>query len=226
MIFAFSGCDGAGKSTQIKKLKEFLDQNGYKVKIVWARGGYTPVFSFLKGTFLWLMGKRSSKIGSRLDHNYIKTRQSLLSNPIIARIWLAVSIIDLIFFYSVYVRAHSWLGTVVLADRYIHDTKIDFRKNFNQCFREAGVLWSILEITAPKPLIHAVLTLPVELSIDRSKKKHEPFPDDAETLAYRLNCYETWPEFRSKEVLRIHGEKNIDQVQNLLRKELAKIYED
>ena len=155
MIFAFSGCDGAGKSTQIQKLKEFLDQRGYKVKIVWARGGYTPVFSFLKGALTWLLGKRRSKIGAPLGHNYSKTRQSLLSNAIIARIWLAVSIIDLIFFYSFYVRAHTWLGTVVLADRYIHDTKIDFKKNFNQCFREVGVLWSILEITAPKPRIIA-----------------------------------------------------------------------
>ena len=48
MIIAFSGTDGAGKSTQIKILVSEFSKQGFKVKYIWARGGYTPLFSALK----------------------------------------------------------------------------------------------------------------------------------------------------------------------------------
>ena len=48
MIVVFSGTDGSGKSTQIKILINEFRKQGFRAKYIWARGGYTPLFSALK----------------------------------------------------------------------------------------------------------------------------------------------------------------------------------
>ena len=48
MIVAISGLDGAGKSTQIDLLSKSLSAKGVRVRFLWARGGYTPGFEFIK----------------------------------------------------------------------------------------------------------------------------------------------------------------------------------
>ena len=47
-MIAFSGIDGAGKSTQIGLLKVHLVDNGFNVLVFWSRGGYSPGMMFLK----------------------------------------------------------------------------------------------------------------------------------------------------------------------------------
>ena len=44
--------------------------------------------------------------------------------------WLSLSILDLIFFYGIYVRIKEFFGSKVVCDRHIIDTKIDFLLNF------------------------------------------------------------------------------------------------
>ena len=131
MIVSFSGCDGAGKSTQINELVKSLNANGLTVKNVWSRGGYTPGFNIVKSGVLWILGKnkkRSVKSGT-LDDNYFRRREKILNQDIIARLWLAFAIIDITLLYGVYIRVLSKLGVIVICDRYIADTKIDFEIN-------------------------------------------------------------------------------------------------
>ena len=47
-LITFSGMDGAGKSTQISILKNTIKSNGQRCFVLWARGGYTNNFEFLK----------------------------------------------------------------------------------------------------------------------------------------------------------------------------------
>ena len=207
MIIAFSGTDGAGKSTQIELLHAALETQGVKPRTIWARGGYTPIMLRMKGVFLWIIGRKGSSqtLQAAGATDYQAKRKRLLQRGFIARIWLAFAIIDLALLYGVYVRFLSWRGAVILCDRYVGDTKIDFLRNFPKQFKPAGFLWRSLIWSAPAPSLHIILTVSPEVSLRRSQQKNEPFPDSAETLAFRLALYRADTEFTLSEVLRIDG---------------------
>jgi len=110
---------------------------------------------------------------------------------LVRKTWLFLAIIDLILVYGVYVRFCKIIGRVVLADRYLWDTWIDFRLNFPQESTDRWFVWRLLLKLTPKPDSAFLLVVPVEDSLLRSKQKNEPFPDSEEVLRSRLCAYET-----------------------------------
>jgi thymidylate kinase len=226
MIVSFSGCDGAGKSTQINELVKSLEARGLTVKNVWSRGGYTPGFSTVKRSVLWMLGKNIKKPGKigKLDESYSRRRNKILKRNIVARLWLAFAIIDIALLYGVYFRILSQLGIVVICDRYIADTKIDFEINFPKQFSEASLFWKIFVLVAPKPQISVVITVPTTVSLARSIQKEEPFPDSEQTLKFRLNCYKTRPEFFGTNILRIDGTNSVENCHKTIKRKVLSLY--
>jgi len=210
MLIAFSGLDGAGKSTQIELLKSYFEQSGKKVKLFWSRGGYTPGMQALKNVMRMY---KSSKIP--LDHGNSEQRNKSFSNPNVRKIWLSLAILDLILYYGIYLRFKSLVGVKVICDRYIFDTHIDFKLNFPHEDVEKWLLWKILLFTAPKPKRHFVLTIPVVESIRRSALKDEPFPDSKEVLELRLKDYLTFVTEQSF-AIHIDGTKKIKGIHNFI----------
>ena len=47
-VIALSGIDGAGKSTQLERLKTFYVSAGQETVTLWTRGGYTPGINLIK----------------------------------------------------------------------------------------------------------------------------------------------------------------------------------
>lgn len=214
MIIVFSGTDGAGKSTQIAMLNERLQATGRRTRVLWARGGYTPVMLAMKSVVLILLGRRGDTKGFDKDGSakYVKRRAAMIRRPLVARVWLAAAIIDLILLYGIYVRLLSFADTAVICDRYIGDTRIDFEWNFADRFRPHGLLWRLLVLVAPKPAIHFVLAVPVAVSKERSRLKNEPFPDDEETLTFRYAKYHELAEFNHPGVVRLDGTTPLREV--------------
>ena len=214
-MIVFSGLDGAGKSTQIDLLKTYFKNNHSKVKLFWSRGGYTPGMQFLKD--LIRISKKSKTIS---DQSQSRIREKSFSNPFIRKIWLSAAIIDLLFFYALYLRIKSIFGYNVICDRYIIDTQIDFKLNFPQENIEKWLLWKILLIFSKKPKKHFVITIPVNESIKRSALKHEPFPDSEEILALRLKEY---LDFTTKKPFAIHisGIRNMYDIHKFIKEEIS-----
>lgn len=205
-IFVFSGTDGSGKSTQIKMLIYELHKQGHRTKYVWARGGYTPLFLALKNFLRIFLTKKHLKIGDNFS------RKKLLKNKLVSSIWLSIATLDLLILYGVYVRILSWLGIIVVCDRYIEDTLIDFKGNFPDAFDEQSFLWKLLLLFTPRPNQSFLLFVPVDISIVRSKMKSEPFPDTPETLAFRLNTYLDESIFPSDKYHRIDCQQSIENI--------------
>lgn len=210
MIIVFSGTDGAGKSTQIEMLTHYFEAKGRTCKSVWARGGYTPLFSAIKSLARGLLGKKIPAQGNNKD------REKMLKKGSVSTLWLIIAIWDLILFYGIYVRAMSFIGKVVICDRYVEDTALDFEHNFDTVFNPSGLLWRLLLWTTPKPQHSFLLWVPVQISQERSILKNEPFPDSVETLEYRLDCYLDPNRFSADQYSRIKCTSTINEISHEL----------
>lgn len=184
MLIVFSGLDGAGKSTQITHLIEYLSEKGCATQYFWSRGGYTPLFSHMKDWSRKLTRGRALPVSG---HNSERTKAFSRSRT--RKSWLIIAILDLILVYGFYLRLLQSLGKIVVCDRYLWDTLIDFRLNFPEEHVETWFLWRVLVKITPVPDVAFLLLIPVEESGRRSKLKYEPFPDTPEVLAKRLAMY-------------------------------------
>lgn len=206
VVVSFSGLDGAGKSTQIEALTEWLQKRGVKVTYLWARGGYTPGFQAFKGLVRRIRRRGLPAPGTSAE------RTKAMARPMVARVWLSLSLIDLILYWGGYLRLQRLLGRFAICDRYIDDTRLDFRRNFPTVPFERMWLWRVLEWITPRPHAAFLLWIPVEESMRRSKEKGEPFPDDEETLTWRLAGYMDESVFSSDQYIRLDGLRSVEAI--------------
>jgi len=206
MLIVFSGLDGAGKSTQIDLLKERLSSRDLSVKVIWARGGYTPGFELLKKILRRIAGKKIPPAGPSL------VRDAKLKKSSLQKLWLTIALVDLILIWAFYVRFLQMMGFVIICDRYINDTLLDFRRNFPSSGIEKSLGWWFLKLVIPKPNKCFLFLIPVETSIKRSIEKSDPFPDDQDTLVWRLESYVDPNIFPEHEYIRVNGQSDISRI--------------
>jgi len=182
-LIVFSGLDGAGKSTQIKFLVQYLHSRGRLTKFIWTRGGYTSLFNGLKNLLRKLMGGRVPPSGRN------EKRKQVMRSKRVQKLWLVIALFDLLRVYTFQIRFWLWSGKIVICDRYLIDTLIDFKINFKDQNVEQWFLCKLLLWTSPQPDISFLMLIPVEEALKRSEQKDEPFPDSPEILAKRLGRY-------------------------------------
>ena len=183
-IIVFSGTDGAGKSTQIGLLEGHLRSEGQKPTQFWARGGYTPLFQWVKRVY------RKLRPGALPSAGASKERSQQFESSRVRQVWLLISIFDLILCYGVWLRLKQMLGYTVICDRYIEDTLLDFNHNFPGEAVASWWSWRALQALAPTPRFRFLLIVPPAESARRSILKNEPFPDSLETLEWRYARYQ------------------------------------
>ena len=205
-MIAFSGLDGAGKSTQIALIHILFTDINKRSQVFWSRGGYTPGMSLIK-----LILRKSGSNLIPLTAGHSKKRDEVFKNIYVKKIWLTLAIVDLFFCYAVLLRFKQFLGYKIICDRYIIDSEIDFILNFPEENVDRWWIWRILKTLSFKPEHHFVLTIPVEESVRRSIVKNEPFPDSPQTLKIRLKKYMEFIQSKGY-VHHIDGQKSVDEI--------------
>jgi thymidylate kinase len=183
-IIVFSGIDGSGKSTQIDLLNKYFDEKGKSIYYLWTRGGSTPWINNLKKFARKLAGKKLPPPG------HSKERDKMLSIGWVQKTWLILSIIDLIRIYCFKIRILIFFNKVVLCDRYIWDTYIDFKIAFSSVDIDNWFLWRFLVKFSPSPCKSFLLLIPLTMSEERCSQKHDPFPDKPDIRKKRFDYYE------------------------------------
>ncbi len=149
----------------------------------WARGGYTPTLELLKRCL------RRLKPGSLPPPGPSQERDRKFGSSRVRRVWLLLAILDLMLWYGILLRWRVFFGATVLADRYLEDTALDFRRNFPSESFERWFSWRLLRWLSPKPEQRFLLIVPPAESARRGLQKNEPFPDSPETLEFRHRAY-------------------------------------
>jgi len=195
MLIALSGIDGAGKSTQLELIKSHYENRGVEVISLWTRGGNTPGMNFVKNFLRRLAGKKLPASGRSIR------RDKILSKPWIQRLWLTLAIFDLIKIYGISIRWLLFKNNLVICDRYIWDTLIDFKIMFPDIHIERWILWRFLVFITPVPARSVLLMIPIEVSKERCLKKYEPFPDTDERRTRRYELYKNASTFKYWEAI-------------------------
>ena len=210
MFIAFSGLDGSGKSTQISKVVNYYLKKNFKVKVVWSRGGYTPIFNVLK----YILRKSGRNVIPQPGVS--KQRDKTFGKKWVRVLWLNIALIDMILFYCLYFRLLKMLGYTIIADRYLWDTYIDFKLKFSEENFEKTILWKILLIISPEPKYSIILTIPSGESLRRSNIKNEPFSENLNQRKKRLTHYQDLIE-KGKWDYVVDGLKPINDVWSSIR---------
>jgi dTMP kinase len=182
-MISFSGIDCSGKTTQIELVSQQFSNLGIKYEVIWSRGGYTPMISYLKNKLF----KRSSLTLEEIKEYSQKVNQHKIKRKLL----LIASLLDLAIYYSIVLRIKEIFGTQLICDRYIWDTYIDFKIKYPESNFENGILWKNLLKTMIKPKLSFLLKIPAEVSIYRSSLKDEPFPESIDIRKTRISMYLT-----------------------------------
>ncbi len=210
-LFVFSGIDGAGKSTQIKRVASSVGKSGRPPCVMWARGGYTTGMNSLKRVL-----RRNSRIPAPGPS---AGRSRAFAKPWLRKCWLGLAILDLIRVYGVVLRWRLWRGQTVLCDRYWPDTLLDFQLHFPEENVARWFLWRALQYVCPRPTASFLLLVPLSVSLQRSQQKQEPFPTPVDVLANRLEAYRQWSSEDSYRLL--DGQRPLDDLTNEIMSVIA-----
>jgi len=202
-MISFSGIDCSGKSTQIDLLCKELDKQNKKYQVVWSRGGYTPGIEAVKRL---LRGNKGASKEERVAYS-----EQVSGNSKKKKLLFTASLIDLWFYYSIVLRLKEFFGKIVICDRYIWDTYIDFKMKYPDYDFEHGFWWKLTLKTMMKPKPSFCLFIPAEESMRRSELKDEPFPEPVEVREKRIAMYVKELENNRWEKI-IDATKTIDEV--------------
>ncbi len=182
LFISFSGIDSSGKSTQIDIIRQYFHDQSRSVLLRWSRGGYTPVMKAIKSILLPSVSENNK---SRSIN-----REKAFKSKLVSKIWLKLAIFDLIIYYGFWYRILALKSDVIIADRYLWDTMVDFKMNFPEIAFERWYSWKSLCKLYIKPDISIILSLDASESLQRSIYKNEPFMENEETRIKRIAMYQ------------------------------------
>lgn len=164
-VIAFSGVDGSGKTTCVRKLKKYLKikLELFSVSIVWHRIEASK-FSTLIYKMYKIFHKRKIKNKKMGKISWKIKRNKLKDNKILNFIWTSVNLLDIliIYFFKVIVPLRL-INKVIICDRYIVDDIVEA-----ELMAGKGSFFSkVLNLIVPKPKFYFIMDISNEVALKR-----------------------------------------------------------
>lgn len=207
MIVSFSGIDSSGKSTQINILKRYCQNQQICVGNIWGKGRGTPGVMLIKGIVRqdrFMTPKQKSEYRAKVYKN--SKKRFLL---------LVASILDLWWYFGLWYRIKSLMYNILICDRYIWDTYIDFRSEFNEYEIDNWWIWKTAVKLSPKPKHSFMFYLSAEESYRRDQQKGDLTLDPLEVKTLKIDKYMKLINNKKWEVV-IDGTKDIESISNTI----------
>jgi thymidylate kinase len=221
-VVALSGVDCAGKSTQRDALFEHLRAAGYEPVNLYTRAGYTPGLRALKRRWHALRGKkkraREDAEGVSEHPSRFPRRAANLPNPLSRRIWLTTALLDLLLLHCVRIPWMRRRGVAVVCNRHLLDCLVDFRVNFPDDRVERGLLCRLLRRFAARPDAAFCLSIPADLTMQRSRAKNRFHWETLDVLERRFREYDSLARELGVEIL--DGTRPVGEISRSIQRAL------
>ena len=97
--------------------------------------------------------------------------------------------LDLLWYWGIFYRLLNLFYRIVLCDRYIWDSLVEMKSDFEGIDLESSFLWKMVMAITPKPKHSFLFVIPPEVSIARDIAKHDPTVDDIELKKKKIDQY-------------------------------------
>lgn len=187
MIVSFSGIDGAGKTTQIENLISYCQAHGITYSRKWSKARGTPGIMLIK--------RLVRKDSGMSDAEKLEYRGKVYQSGWKRKLLLQLSLLDLCWYWGVYLRAISHRYQILILDRYIWDTYVEVSSEFKIDNLSKRILWKIIKCVYVKPKVSILLNIPAEESLRRDLLKGEITTDELGLKKEKIALYD---ELRNK----------------------------
>lgn len=181
MVISFSGIDGSGKTTQIYLLTDYCNNHGIKYLKRWSKARGTPGIMFLKQLI-----RRDKKMN---QENKLEHRDQIYKSSWKKKVLYVLSMLDLCFYWGVYLRITKHKCKLLILDRYLWDTYVEVSSEFHIANLNRHFLWKLVKFCALKPDVSVLLVIPAEESLRRDLLKGEITTDALELKQAKTNMY-------------------------------------
>jgi dTMP kinase len=202
LFLSFEGIEGAGKSTQIVKTKEFLESKGFRVLVLREPGG-TTFGERLRGAIL----ESKAKINPVAEtHLFAASRAQLLDEVILKELSVA--------------------GTVVICDRYI-DSTIAYQGHAGSLGVDKVLDWHDCFPLNLTP--HRTFYIRIGLETSKNRQRVRGAPKDyfeSQNDDFHLKLIEGYDQAASlfpNRIKVIDGERDFEKIQTDIEQELTEL---
>lgn len=211
-VVSFSGIDGCGKSTQIEIISSKWISQGVKVKIIWARPGSTPCLLLAKKIYRTVF-RSAPKVGRSQE------RTRMLKSSYMGKLWLYLSMMEIVVIYAIITRLYAFLNYRVLCDRNFADSLIDYEVMLGKRYYDTKFGRIMRNICSAD--VSVLFDITIAESEKRCADKYEPYPDLPEEKKHRHNLYQKYKSTYSD--ITIDGELPKQEIADIL---MAQVHEN
>jgi thymidylate kinase len=173
-VIAFSGLDGAGKSSQAQRLRGALAARGVESDVHWLPLGHSPVQRRLRSgavRVLSLPGPDGHAPATAAPFAGTRRGRALRRrSALVTHAWTALVALIYAMTYRIAVTRHARRGRVLIFDRYTVDTAAQLRY-FQGPGRDFRLQLWVLRALAPRPARAYLLEVPP--SVARARKPEQ-----------------------------------------------------